>query len=546
MGLNIRTAARCAILSATTLWMSCSPARLTGSGGTGSEVVIGRVQTSAGLPAAKVVVHVRRADYVSPVVPSSSETGESGDVLTDNNGFFAVPGIRSGTYRIEANDGVSSAVLLECFVGTTFDTTDAGVGRLLPYSAVNARVVTGTADGVRLFAQVRGLERLVAVGTAETFTIADLPTGVLDVRVIAADSSIVPFEAAGIAAGTGAVSQVTLDPRWHFAKLLYLNTSASGANVADNVLHFPLVVRLDSTNFNFLQAADSGRDIRFIKTDGTPLVYEIEDYGLQAKTAAFWVKIDTVFGNSEFQCITMLWGNSSATIQSDGASVFDTADGFAGVWHLSGSQADAHRDATANHADGTTVGYDGDERTTGCTAGGDSLDNKDDAIDVGNVSVSGSLTMSMWVYAASYKTWGHLIAKAYDPDVAPWLAYGLQLDSCDTPHISMTVSTGNGDSSIETISRLPLHHWVSVTGAYDGSSLRLYFNGVLEVNAPFSGTIVQNTRSVYIGKLETSPEQRFCGKIDEIRISKVARSAGWIKLSYENQRPDNGMVLFRK
>ena len=35
---------------------------------------------------------------------------------------------------------------------------------------------------------------------------------------------------------------------------------------------------------------------------------------------------------------------------------------------------------------------------------------------------------------------------------------------------------------------------------------------------------------------------RFVGDIDEVRISKVTRSADWVKLQYENQKPLQTLV----
>jgi Concanavalin A-like lectin/glucanases superfamily/Domain of unknown function (DUF2341) len=547
MGTMIRILSLLLALSTSSLWLSCSPAKSIAAGGTGSETVIGRALTPSGQPAANAIVHLRRAGYVSFLATAPKGTTEDyADDTTNSGGYFALPGIQAGSYRVEVNDGISNAILFDCTVDGRADTADVGTGTLQPYAVVNVSVVASSRGNSGLLVQVRGLERLVEIAADGKITVANLPPCMLDVRVISADSSIAPFETEGVTAADGVAANVTMDPNWRFAKRLYINTTASGANVNETVVDFPLLVRLDSANFIFSQASGSGQDIRFAKADLTPLPYQIEEFNSQGKSATIWVRADTVYGNTGAQFITILWGNPSASSQSDGAAVFDTANGFAGVWHLGDAAGAVRADATANHADAKPVGYDGDEQVRGCIAGGDSLDNNNDALDAGNFAVAGSLTMSMWINTAAYKPWGHLIAKAYDPAVYPWLAYGLQLDSTDTPHVSMTVTTQNGDSSIETISRVPLQQWVYVTGTFDGSSLRLYFNGAKETDVPFSGAIVQNSKDVYIGELETSPEQRFCGKIDEVRISTVARGAGWVKLCYETQKQNSAVLVFPK
>ena len=37
----------------------------------------------------------------------------------------------------------------------------------------------------------------------------------------------------------------------------------------------------------------------------------------------------------------------------------------------------------------------------------------------------------------------------------------------------------------------------------------------------------------------------FAGKLDEVRISSVARNGDWIKLCYMNQRQDDALLEFR-
>ena len=122
---------------------------------------------------------------------------------------------------------------------------------------------------------------------------------------------------------------------WAYSQNLYLNTTSGGANVSGAVDSFPVLVRLDTTVFNFAMAQDSGQDIRFAKSDGTHLYYQIEKWDFSGKTAAIWVRVDTVFGNNNTQYITMYWGNPKVNSMSNGAAVFDTANGFIGVWHLS-------------------------------------------------------------------------------------------------------------------------------------------------------------------------------------------------------------------
>ena len=66
---------------------------------------------------------------------------------------------------------------------------------------------------------------------------------------------------------------------------------------------------------------------------------------------------------------------------------------------------------------------------------------------------------------------------------------------------------------------------------------RVYVNGVLDgvstsTDAPLA---IKSPARMYLGGWYDN--YRFVGDIDEVRISKVTRSADWVKLQYENQKP---------
>jgi hypothetical protein len=528
-------------------WVSCS-VQPQMAGGAGDETVIGRVLTPAGNPAGNAVFHLRSADYLSSPNGSPADTAGFADGRTDDNGFFVIHGVSDGSYRIEVSNDSSMAVMFDCVVDGSDDTTDLGSDSLRPSGTVAGHIDVTSLEGARLFAQVRGLERLVAVTADGKFLVHGLPRGTFDIRVVDSDLASPSFGLSGVRVANADTIALSMDPHWRFGERLYLNTTATGANVAEEVFNFPLLVRLDSTNFNFANALPSGQDVRVVKPDGAFLPYEIEEFDVAGKAAAIWVRMDTVHGNSQSQSITLLWGNPSAPDQSNGAAVFDTAAGFAGVWHLGEAVTADRPDATAYRNNGQTAGYDGDESTAGLIGHCDSLDMSDDAILVGDSTIATSLTLSLWLQMTTNIPWGHLIAKPLaSAIVKPWMAYGLQIDSSDTPHFTFTVSTDSGSTWAQSLSTVPVLQWVYVTGTYDGSGLQIYYNGTAEGSASLAGTVVRNALKVFIGSFDNpAANQKFCGKIDEVRLSKLALGAAWIKLSYENQKIGSTMIAVLK
>ena len=97
---------------------------------------------------------------------------------------------------------------------------------------------------------------------------------------------------------------------------------------------------------------------------------------------------------------------------------------------------------------------------------------------------------------------------------------------------SFIVNTENGPLSILGKGTL-LPGWHHVAGVYDGKTIKLFIDGMLEGEQTGSGAIQMNEVPVAIGRLYES-SARFKGIVDEVRISNVARNDGWIKTEYQN------------
>ncbi|MBN1307446.1 MAG: DUF2341 domain-containing protein, partial [Chitinispirillaceae bacterium] len=159
----------------------------------------------------------------------------------------------------------------------------------------------------------------------------------------------------------------TLDPfmSWQHEARVTLNTTSTGANMGETVYDFPALIRLTGAEIDFSHARPEGEDLRFVRSDNSLIPFEIEYWDSATATAVVWVRIDTVRGNSSVQNVRMFWGNQSAKKSSRPALVFDTAQGFQGVWHLGESGPNDKRDATANGFMGTPVELTGSSDVEG-------------------------------------------------------------------------------------------------------------------------------------------------------------------------------------
>ena len=88
--------------------------------------------------------------------------------------------------------------------------------------------------------------------------------------------------------------------------------------------------------------------------------------------------------------------------------------------------------------------------------------------------------------------------------------------------------------------------WYHVVGTYDGAQQRIYVNGAMENSAARTGSIPDYGQILAIGKYALDNNSNFDGTLDEVRVSKTARGADWIKLSYAGQRSDQKLITFQR
>jgi hypothetical protein len=103
------------------------------------------------------------------------------------------------------------------------------------------------------------------------------------------------------------------------------------------------------------------------------------------------------------------------------------------------------------------------------------------------------------------------------------------------PHIRLDCYFSGANVASE--SRLPLAEWVHVVHTCAPGDSRVYVNGRLDgvSTRQDSPLDLPSPAGMWIGGWYG--HYGFQGDLDEVRISKVARSADWIRLEYENQKP---------
>ena len=108
------------------------------------------------------------------------------------------------------------------------------------------------------------------------------------------------------------------------------------------------------------------------------------------------------------------------------------------------------------------------------------------------------------------------------------------------PHIGMDCYFSRG--SVASEGRIALGEWTHVIHTYQENESLVYVNGQLAgSNTKDHGPMaIKSPARFWIGGWYDN--YTFVGDLDEVRISKVTRSAEWIRLQYENQKPMQTLV----
>ncbi|MBD3420658.1 MAG: DUF2341 domain-containing protein [Chitinivibrionales bacterium] len=319
------------------------------------------------------------------------------------------------------------------------------------------------------------------------------------------------------------------------------NTTPAGADLSEDIHDFPVYILLRESNFNFPGCCTAPRLV-FQKGNGDKLPFQIEYWDNSNMAAALWVKMDTLQANQDTQYIRLVYDTSANALQQDytGHAVFDTANAFEGVWHLSdevtsGSATDTIFDATAN----ANHGFDTCDATSqwGRTGRGLQFDGVDDVIAVPgtpSLQVQG-FTISFWGNTAESSTSQSFVSmplSGIDNSYQFWM-------NDDSKTIFWSTSTILGDRAINSGQNIAQDEWYHFAAINTGYEIDFFINGVPVNDVNFSGDVTYNGLQdlLFGADLDYGVLGVFAQVLlDEIRIESIDRSPTWIKACYENQK----------
>lgn len=345
---------------------------------------------------------------------------------------------------------------------------------------------------------------------------------------------------------------------WSYRKQITLDTTQQGAAINERVGRVPVLVRLHTGNFSFDGVKPNGADVRFVAADDkTVLSHHIESFDSLMGVAYIWVDVPELQGGAR-QDIWMYYGNPDAPA-ADSNQVFD-AD-YAAVYHFDGAPGATATDATAyaNDSQNPVPGT-----TSGVIAQGAQFSGEPLVLPASPslaISEGGPFTFSAWVRAPRSAGEQLLYARR---DSGNALLIGLENG---LPFVEVNGQRGGRAQP------LTADQWQHLAVTADGGRITLYLNG-RPVSTLESALPALNTPAALGGEVpgygapsaaaegsEATPEATsaaeseggqgvvpvatgFAGAMDEVRLSRQARSAAFLNASVQSQGSESRLLVF--
>ena len=142
--------------------------------------------------------------------------------------------------------------------------------------------------------------------------------------------------------------------------------------------------------------------------------------------------------------------------------------------------------------------------------------------DAASLHLSTGMTLEAWVNPSTVNgNWRDVIYKGNDN-------FYLEATSSNASKPDAGLIAGGGYADAVGTAALPANTWSYLTETYDGSTLRLYVNGIQVASTAHTGSIATSTNPLQIGG-DSIYGQFFAGMIDEVRVYNHALTAAQIQ-----------------
>jgi biopolymer transport protein ExbB len=323
---------------------------------------------------------------------------------------------------------------------------------------------------------------------------------------------------------------------WSTREKISVDTTDNGVAVSDPVGTTTVVVRLHDGNFDFSNSKEDGSDLRFVDSDDkTLLASQVEKFDTVMNEGFVWVKIPDLKPGAA-RDIYLYSGRNEKKKPAKG------------------EKTDLPK--TAYDSDTVTVYHFNEHGTPPGDSSGSGVRAENPGIPIDGSMIGGGIKLdgkkpisipanpnSAVLEAAPYTWMTFVKPTSMVPNVAIYSrkdgANGLRI-GLDNGVPFMEISGASGTQRGAGTTPLAAGAWKHLSLVSDGKRTTLYVDGVAVANLPVALPALNSL--AFIGG-DGDGKPGFAGEIDEMEVSKTARTPGFIKVSALGQGQQNAKLL---
>ena len=323
---------------------------------------------------------------------------------------------------------------------------------------------------------------------------------------------------------------------WSTREKISVDTTDNGVAVSDPIGTTTVVVRLHDGNFDFSNSKEDGSDLRFVDSDDkTLLASQVEKFDTVMNEGFVWVKIPDLKPGAA-RDIYLYSGRNEKKKPAKG------------------EKTDLPK--TAYDSDTVTVYHFNEHGTPPGDSSGSGVRAENPGIPIDGSMIGGGIKLdgkkpisipanpnSAVLEAAPYTWMTFVKPTSMVPNVAIYSrkdgANGLRI-GLDNGVPFMEISSASGTQRGAGTTPLAAGAWRHLSLVSDGKRTTLYVDGVAVANLPVALPALNSP--AFIGG-DGDGKPGFAGEIDEMEVSKTARTPGFIKVSALGQGQQNAKLL---
>lgn len=300
---------------------------------------------------------------------------------------------------------------------------------------------------------------------------------------------------------------------WAVRQKITINAQA----VSGPVAQAPVVVRLHSGNFSFMDARPDGADLRIVAADDkTELKFHIEKFDSINELAILWVQLPKVDPGDKAAHFWLYYGNEQAAPAQDDKGTWDS--NTAAVFHF-GEKA-LLQDASANGlaAAGNISAQKAALLGEAAVFSGQPI--RIAAAPALKLAAGGGFTYSAWIKPGALPQQATLYRQG---------PLAIKIDGQKLVLVSGKTAISGGEIKAAI--------WQHVAATAGGGKATLYVNGAPAGSADMA---LEDTQA------EVMAGEGYSGEMDELELANAARSEDWIKLAVQGQGVDSQLLKVEK